>query len=134
MSLERLHAHRADLSAAHRFEQRRRIRPVRLVATNIGTHILRWKERDPDAAALQPPSPVMRGRTGLHDDVRDAMREKEALRLSAAEPRQRAIASVSGAPSSASPMAPPPPDAGATGLEATGVELIGGELTGAGAE
>ena len=84
--LDRLHEHRTNLSAAHRLEQRGRVGPIGLVATNVGAHILRRKQRDADATPLEPPPPVMRRRTGFHDHVRDAAGRKEALELHPGEP------------------------------------------------
>jgi hypothetical protein len=63
------HWHRADVPAAGRFQQTRRIGAVGLVASHIRAHRERRQQGDGVPEALEMARPMMRGATRLHHDV-----------------------------------------------------------------
>ena len=81
--LDRLDAHRLDVAVARRFQKRRCVGRVRLVAANVGSDIRRRQQQYIDAQAGQPACPVMGRATVLHDHQRHHAVEKPALELRA---------------------------------------------------
>jgi len=80
---DRLDAHRGDVGAAVRLEQRRGIGRIGLVALDVGAHVARRQQPHLDAEATEPAGPVVRGATGFHHHQADAAVRKPALELAA---------------------------------------------------
>ena len=83
--LDRLHAHRHDLGAARRFEQRAGIGGIGLVALDVGAHVGGRQQPHLDPETVQPARPVVRRATGFHDHQADGAIGEPALELGARE-------------------------------------------------
>src|SRR6266849_10449984 len=64
----RLDGYRPDVFVTARFQDALRVRAVGLVASDVGTHVVRRKKDDAMSEALDLASPVVGGSAGLHDD------------------------------------------------------------------
>jgi hypothetical protein len=68
--LDGFHRHGTNLPAASRFEECVGVGAIRLVASNVGPHVLDRQELHPEASCLHPASPIVRRAARFHDDVR----------------------------------------------------------------
>jgi len=79
-------AHRDHFGAARRFDQRRGIGCIGLVALDVGAHVLSRQQLDRDTHGRKPAAPVVRAAARLHHHQADRAVGKPALELAAGEP------------------------------------------------
>ena len=83
--LNRLHTHRLHVRSSGRFQQRRCICRIGLVALDVGTDVLGRQQAHLNAHAVEPAAPVMSRAAGFHDDQIHFPVEKPTFELCSRE-------------------------------------------------
>ena len=80
-----LHRHRVDVFVAAGLEYALGVGAVGLVAANVRTDVMRWKQEHGVAERLDPTAPVVRGTARLHHHGRAGLLGEEGQEFVAAE-------------------------------------------------